>query len=104
MFQASTQLHTIDKLIVNEGVVYSNSIFSSCTALANITFEGVIGNNISFIDCKALTHESLMSIINALKDFSGTTTTKTLTLHADSKALLTDTEKAIATQKGWTIA
>lgn len=104
LFQASTQLHTIDKIIVNEDTVYATSMFTGCTALANITFEGVIGNNISFIDCKALTHDSLMNIINALKDFSGTTTTKTLTLHANSKALLTDTEKAIATQKGWTIA
>ena len=73
MFQASAQLHTIDKLIVNEDVVYANTIFTGCTALANITIEGVVGNNVSFADCKSLTHESLMSIINALKDYSNKT-------------------------------
>lgn len=68
------------------------------------TEDSVIGANISFAKSNKLTHESLMSIINALKDYSGTGTTRTLTLHATSKANLTDTEKAIATQKGWTIA
>ena len=68
------------------------------------TEDSVIGANISFAQSNKLSHDSLMSIINALKDFSSTTTTKTLTLHANSKALLTDSEKAIATQKGWTLA
>ena len=40
-----------------------------------------------------------MSIINALK--SGVT--QTLTLGTDNLAKLTDTEKAIATEKGWTL-
>lgn len=68
------------------------------------TEDSIISANLSVKESNKLPHDSLMSIINALKDYSGTTTTRTLTLHATSKALLTDTEKAIATQKGWTIA
>ncbi len=103
VFEYAQQLKTIRKLIVSEGATFV-STFRNCIELENIIFEGVIGTDISFKDSKLLSHDSLMSIINALKDFSGTTTTKTLTLHGNSKALLTDSEKAIATQKGWTIA
>ncbi len=72
-------------------------------SLADITFEGKIGNNISFYLCSQLTYESLMSIITALYDYSGTGETRTLTLHASAKARLTESDIAITTQKGWTI-
>ena len=49
----------------------------------------------------ALTHDSLMSIINNL---ATVTTTQTLTLGSTNLAKLTDIEKAIATNKGWTLA
>ena len=100
VFQSCSSLKTIRNIHTFEGVTYSNW-FNGCKELENITFTGVIGNNISFSDCSKLTHDSLMNIIEHL---STTTTTKTLTLHADSKEILTDAEKAIATQKGWTIA
>jgi hypothetical protein len=45
-----------------------------------------------------------MSIINALKDYSGSGTTYKLTLHAIAKTRLSEADIAIATQKGWTIA
>ena len=97
-------LHTI-KIGVREETNYDNNTFRS-EALANVSFiEGsVIGQSISFHYCINLTHDSLMNIISVLKDYSGTGTTRTLTLHANAKAILTDSEKAIATQKGWTIA
>ena len=72
--------------------------------LENITFDGDIGNSINFSTCTKLNHDSLMSIINHLKDFSGTSTTKTCTLGSSNLAKLTDAEKAIATQKGWSLA
>ncbi len=102
---ASGNLVTIDKLILREdgGNEFSNT-FASCSKLANIVIEGKIGNNISFSDSSKLTYDSIMSVINALKDYSGTTITKTLTLHATTKAKLSDSDIAIATQKGWTIA
>lgn len=99
-----TVLHTI-KIGVREETTYTGNVFK-CSPIQNVSFvEGsVIGQNISFQYCDKLTHDSLMNIISVLKDYSGTGTTRTLTLHANAKAILTDSEKAIATQKGWTIA
>lgn len=101
LFYYDTALHTIEKLILkDDGSQSFSSTFGSCKALANIVIEGKIGNNINFSPCP-LTHDSLMSIINHLATVS---TTKTLTLGATNLAKLTDAEKAIATEKGWTLA
>lgn len=102
-FQNASKLITIDLLKVLPDNAYSNT-FTGCSALENITFDGDIGNSINFSTCTKLNHDSLMSIINHLKDFSGTSTTKTCTLGSSNLAKLTDAEKAIATQKGWSLA
>ena len=99
----NSKIETIDKMIVVEELKYTNT-FKGCANLKNIIFEGVIGNNIDFQDSTLLTHDSLMNIIERLKDFSGTTTTRALTLGSTNLAKLTDAEKAIATQKGWTLS
>lgn len=103
MFYEAKKLVTIEKLKVKEETTY-NAAFNNCESLENITFEGIIGQNINLSACLKLSYDSLMNIISCLKDYSGTTTTKTLSLHADSKAKLTDAEKALITQKGWTLA
>ncbi len=105
-FYYSTKLHTIDEIILKDdgSQTFTNGPFGNCTSLANVTFTGCIGQNISFSGSPALTYDSLINVINALKDYSGTTTTRTLTLHATAKAKLSDSDIAIATQKGWTIA
>lgn len=72
-------------------------------SLADITFEGKIGNNISFSICSRLTYESLISIINALKDYSGTGETRTLTLHATAIEKLSDADIAIIYSRGWSL-
>jgi surface protein len=54
-----------------------------------------------------LTYESVINILNNLYDFRGngdTTTTRTFALNANSKALLSDADIAIATNKGWIIS
>ena len=104
MFGSCTKLVAIPKLIL-EGTVSSwANAFIACNSLEEIEFEGVIDNNIDFLSCQKLVYKSLMNIIEHLKDFSDTTTTRTLTLGTENLAKLTDTEKAIATQKGWTLA
>lgn len=95
-----SKLKTIRKLVVTENTSYSN-MFYITNELENLTIEGIIAKEINLGSCKKLTHDSLMSVINHL----GTITTAlTLTLGDTNLAKLTDTEKAIATQKGWTLA
>ena len=95
---------TIEKLIFSENTVIAPSIFTNTSNLKNLTVEGVIAGSLDIGASKVLTVASLNSIITHLKDFSGTTTSRTLTLGEANLAKLADTEKAIATQKGWTLA
>ena len=95
---------SIEKLIVGAGTVFQGT-FESCGALQNLIIGGTIGQNgFNVGNCTKLTHESLMSIVNALKDYSGSGATYTVTLGATNLNKLTDEEKAIATGKGWTLA
>lgn len=102
MFGSGCAVVTIDKLIVSETTPLNQSVFDGAQ-LENITFEGVIGSDVSFSYCKKLTHESLMSIITHLKDFNGTSETRTLTLGNTNSAKLTEEERMIAFTKGWTL-
>lgn len=103
-FHSCNKLHTIAILRVAETDTFTG-VFTNCYALENVTIEGVIGQNgFNVSPCTKLTHTSLMSIINSLKDYSGAGTTKTVTLGSTNLAKLTDEEKAIAVNKGWTLA
>ncbi len=81
------------------------SPFKNCSSLKNITIVGEIGKNFNISYSPLLTIESLRSIISALYDFvgNGETTTQTLTLHADAKARLTESDIKTITDKGWTL-
>ena len=97
-------VETVGKLILppNAEMRYA---FDGSSALKDIIIEGEISyNGVDFVVSTKLTHDSLMSIINALADNSGSGTTKTCNLGTTNLAKLTDAEKAIATQKGWTLA
>ena len=80
-------------------------VFQNCYALKNLTINGTIktsGLNLSW--STELSHDSLMSVTNALEDYSGSGATYTVTLGTNNLAKLTAVEKVIATQKGWTLA
>ena len=80
---------------------YGN-IFQYADNLKNLTIEGgIFKSGLNVKNNTKLTHDSLMSIINAL---ATTTTTYTVTFGSTNLAKLTDEEKAIATTKGWTLA
>ena len=75
--------------------------FTNCTALKTITGNPNFKVSLSMSPCSKLTHDSLMVVINGLQTV---TTTQTLTLGSTNLAKLTDAEKQIATDKGWTLA
>ena len=97
----SGRLHTIGEIVSSETTVWHKEAFTTLAKLENLTITGVIATNFT-CTIATLTHNSLMSIISCLKDY-GTTATHTCTLGTTNLAKLTDTEKAIATQKGWTL-
>lgn len=106
IFYGVTQVHTIEGIDFSSATKVTNA-FINCPKLEYLTVNGVIkitGLNLS--QSSKLTHDSLMSVINALFDHktAGTSGTFTLTLGSTNLAKLTDAEKAIATQRGWTLA
>ena len=104
MFHWCRNLHTIDKLIVSENTSYALN-FRMDDALVNLTIEGAIGTNDFNVQWSPLSHDSLMSIINALKDYSEDTsgTDWLVTIGSENKAKLTEDEILIAENKGWRV-
>jgi hypothetical protein len=98
----SSSIVRVEKIITRtNGNITLNSAFVNTPNLEHIIFEGGLANSMDFSSCSKLDYESLMSIINALVTI---TSNKTLKLGATNLAKLTDEEKAIATEKGWTLA
>lgn len=107
MFQSCSKLHTIECIKLKEDGTtnWGSNVFSNCSALENLSFSGAIGQNgLDLHWSTKLTHDSLMSIINALQTKTSGTWTVTLGTTNLANPDLTDAEKAIATQKGWTLA
>jgi hypothetical protein len=80
------------------------SIFYKCSSLENLTIIGQIKISGLSVQYSPLSHDSLMSIINALADKTGVSGTFKVTLGATNLAKLTADEIAIAEGKGWTLA
>ena len=100
-FYGCSNLVTIDEMGHPTGGIVDGGLtttFTYCEALENIKVKGTFINNVNFHWCTKLTHDSLMSIINALSD---TVQGRTLSLGATNIAKLSEAEKALITQKGW---
>ena len=76
------------------------SMFYDCSSLETIHMIN-IGANLDISSSTKFTREALLEIIGNLKTV---TTTKTLKMGATNLAKLTEGDKAIATNKGWTLA
>ena len=103
-FYHATKLKKIH--IKNARLAYYQSPFMNCKALEEIVLENVVFtatsvSGLSLADSPKITKESLLAIVNALQQ---TTNNPTLTLGTTNLEKLTDAEKAIATEKGWTLA
>ena len=75
--------------------------FSNCKALTTITGNPNFKVSLNLASCTNLTHDSIMVVINGLQTV---TTTQKLTLGSTNLAKLTEADKKIATDKGWTLA
>ena len=104
MFQNAANLKSIPTMDLTN-VTNADLMFYGATSLATIAFVvGTINVALSFSSCEQLTYDSLISILNGLKDRSSEITPLTLSLGTTNLGKLSDTDKAIATGKGWTLA
>ena len=133
MFSYCSNLTSLDLRSFNtSNVTYMNSMFANCSKLTSLDLSSfntgkvtdmstmfyrcsrlqtlILGNNwayntkITSFDlsyCPELSHDSLVDIMNKL---ATRTNSPKIKLNTASKNLLTASEKAIATGKGWTIA
>lgn len=83
------------------------NMFESCSALTNLTVTGTITvnatNALKLSGSSRLTVESLLNVLNALKDNTGGTTYN-IQLGSTNLAKLTDEQKAIAINKNYTLS
>ena len=75
--------------------------FQACLSLVNITGNPNFKTTFDISNSRNLTHDSLMVLINGLQTV---TTAQTLKLGTTNLAKLTDDEKKVATDKGWTLS
>ena len=98
MFNNCTSLTSIPKLDTSK-VTDLLYMFNNCSSLASI---GIYGFTRSIdISMTALGHDALVAFLNQ----AGTAynSSQTITIGSDKLALLSEEEKAIATNKGWTL-
>lgn len=79
----------------------NRNCFYNCSKLVDITGNPNFKTAINLSYCPKLTHDSLMVVINGLQTV---TSSQALTLGTTNLAKLTDAEKKVATDKGWTLA
>ena len=102
MFHGCKSLVTIDSPLDFSNVTSQcDTTFTTCSALQNLTFEGTINVDIWINGCTKLTVASLLSVLNALADLTGTGLSRRITLGSRNTSKLTAAQLAIATDKGW---
>lgn len=101
---SNSKIKVIRSLDITSFTGTVTAIFNNCKNLEELNVTGTIQVNGFDVSASTnLTHASIMSIINALTDKTSESGF-TVTLGATNLQKLTDDEKAIATQKGWTLA
>ncbi len=100
MFRSCSSLQAIPELNTGLGTDF-NSMFRGCRSLQTIyllspSFKGAV----SFYSSKYLTYDTLIGIFESLPTVVG----KTITITSNSNSKLSEEDKEIATDKGWTIS
>ena len=99
MFKECTSLTTVPELDVSEVTTF-NDTFNRCSNLKSILMTGM---KVSF-NISASTKFERTDLVTILNNLATVTTTKKLTMGSTNLAKLTDEDKAIAINKGWTLA
>ena len=99
MFTFCEYLTTVPALDVSN-VIDASYMFNKCYKLKSILMTGM---KVKF-DISSSTKFERADLLIILNNLATVTTTKTLTMGATNLAKLTDEDKAIATNKGWTLA
>ena len=94
-----TSLTTFPALDLHNGT-YFGGAWNNCTSLTTLGGFGAISADIDLSASTKLTVESIMNVITQ----AATVTGKTMKFGSDNLAKLTDEQKAVATNKGWTLA
>lgn len=104
MFANCKKLKEIRIVRANENTSFDGT-FYECRDLEEVWFEGVIADKsrLTLHFSSKLKKECVLDMFEHLKDFSETGETAKVGLHPNVISNLADAEKAIATQKGWTI-
>ena len=98
MFSYCSSLTSIPSFDVSK-VNYMDDMLKRCSRLETIHMQN-IGANLDISSSTKFTREALLEIIGNLKTV---TTTKRLTMGSTNLAKLTEEDKAIATNKGWSL-
>lgn len=97
MFYNCGNLETLPLLNMSK-VSSNNSMFKYCTKLTNLGgFEG-LKIDINLSASELITRQSMLNVFNTIGEANST-----ITIHQNVADRLTDEDKAIATNKGWTI-
>lgn len=99
MFQYCSKLTTIPQLDTSS-VNDMNLMFGGCSSLKSILMTGM---KVSF-DISSSTKFEESDLVTILNNLATLTSTASLKMGSTNLAKLTDDEKAIATNKGWTLA
>ena len=109
LFQNCQSLAYLDLSNLDTSNISSmNAMFSGCVSLTTLTLGNNWANNtaitkINLSDCP-LTHDSCLDVFNKIADKTQTTTTSSvISINSTTKALMSDDEIKIATDKGWTM-
>lgn len=102
VFENCKNLVTVPLLDTSK-VIYIFRLFYNCNKLTNLGGFKNLKTQLDLSSSPLLTVESLMNVINNLKDLTGDSA-QTLTLGATNLAKLTDEQKAVATNKNWVLA
>lgn len=99
MFWHCSDLQTVPAFDCSN-VTNMNNMFASCRSLKSILMTN-IGVSLNISSSTLFERSDLLTILNNLQTV---TSTEVLTMGATNLAKLTDEDKAIATNKGWTLA